>query len=128
MNIGWFVNGGFLKKKNRTEARASRRRSKSRRKSALGVEALEDRCLLSQGAFLQGFAFVDSNSNGRYDTGEGIGGAAIQLFAADSTTLANYPGSTLSTVLGSSTSAANGYYVLNDGSITVPNTIGLAPG
>ena len=128
MNIGWFVNGGFLKKKNRTEARASRRRSKSCRKSALGVESLEDRCLLSQGAFLQGFAFVDSNSNGRYDTGEGIGGAAIQLFAADSTTLANYPGSTLSTVLGSSTSAANGYYVLNDGSITVPNTIGLAPG
>jgi hypothetical protein len=98
------------------------------RKSHLLVEMLEDRCLPSAGAFLQGFAFVDANHNGKYDTGEGMANTTIQLFAADSTTLVNYPGSTLSTVLASATTPASGYYFFNDASIQVANSSGLAPG
>jgi uncharacterized repeat protein (TIGR01451 family) len=94
----------------------------------LSVEILEDRCLLSQGSFLQGFAFVDSNGNGRYDTGEGVAGATVNVFAADAATLANYPGSTLSTVLATATTPPSGYYLFTDASIIVSNTSGLAAG
>jgi uncharacterized repeat protein (TIGR01451 family) len=127
MKISWPFKRRFLEKTTRFQAIKSRRPSPAYRASP-SVETLEDRCLLSQGAFLQGFAFVDSNHNGHYDTGEGISNATIQLFAADSATLASYPGSSLSTVLGSATSAADGYYIINDSKIIVANTSGLAPG
>jgi glyoxylate utilization-related uncharacterized protein len=127
MKTGWSLKRIFLKNKIHFKAPASRRLSPSRKLPPF-IEMLEDRCLLSQGAFLQGFAFVDSNHNGHFDTGEGIANATIRLSAADSATLSNYPGSTLSTVLGSATSGSTGYYILNDGSITVPNLHGLAAG
>jgi hypothetical protein len=127
MNVGRSLKRSFLRKKTLSRTSKSRGRT-AQRQSALSIEILEDRWLLSSGAFLQGFVYVDTNHNGRYDTGEGIAGATIRLLAADSTTLTKYPASTLSTVLGSVASAANGYYLLNDSSIIVPNANGLAPG
>jgi hypothetical protein len=121
-----FLRHGFLRK--RSSSRSLTRQTPPRRRANLKLEVLEERCVPTQGAFLQGFAFVDANHNGRFDTGEGIANATIQLFAADSATLGNYPTATLSTVLGSATSDSTGYYIFTDSSITVPNTSGLASG
>jgi hypothetical protein len=127
MNIGWSWTPRILKRLSLSNAHMPIRRNK-RLSARLGIEMFEDRCLPSAGAFLQGFAFVDSNGNNRYDTGEGLANATIKLFAADTATLANYPGSTLSTVLASATTPGSGYYLFTDASILVSNTSGLAAG
>jgi uncharacterized repeat protein (TIGR01451 family)/choice-of-anchor A domain-containing protein len=90
------------------------------------LEALEDRCLLSQGAFLQGFTFVDANHNGVFDSGEGQANNTIQLFAADLATAHLYsPSADLTTVLGTTTSNSIGYYIFTDNNVLTNN---LHPG
>src|SRR5437660_50778 len=88
------------------KSRPQKLRPRSRRAPALGVESLETRVTPTQGAFLQGYAFIDTNSNGHYDTGEGIAAATLQLY--------NSSGNTL---LGQTTSDSTGYYRLNDGNV-----------
>jgi hypothetical protein len=89
-------------------------------------EPLEDRLVPTTGAFLQGFAFVDANGNGQFDSGEGQAGTTIQLFAADLATLHLYtPSNNLSTVLGTLTSDSIGYYIFNDSDVLTNN---LHPG
>jgi hypothetical protein len=55
------------------------RRSKLRQRGRLGLESLEPRQLLASN-FLQGTAFLDSNTSGTYDPGEALSGAMITLY------------------------------------------------
>src|SRR5947208_15220178 len=96
----------------------SRRPVRPFRRWHLHCETLEDRCVPTQGAFLQGFTFIDANHNGIFDSGEGQPGASVRLFAADLATAHKYsPSADLNTVLGSVTSDALGYYLLNDSNV-----------
>ena len=99
---------GFLFGKN---VRPKRRHSSknTRRKAALGVEALESRRLLSA-ATISGHVYVDANNNGLFDPGE-------QVLDNSPIVLRNAAG----TILGSTTTDANGYYVF-----TQDNTISQA--
>jgi hypothetical protein len=80
------------------------------------MELLESRCLLSAGAFLQGFAFADPG--GVFHSGSGLGGATIALYASDGTTL-----------LAQTTTSADGYYRFDDSNVPQSNGhAGLNPG
>jgi hypothetical protein len=136
MTMGGFLWRSVFNTKNHLTAPRVVRKGTTRRRSIRPrIEALEDRCLLST-AFLQGFSFVDSasgpNANARFDAGEQIAGAAISLYAADTTTANLYhaatsqPPVTPSTVLASVITGADGYYLFNDASIATNPA--LAPG
>ena len=87
-------------------AKLSLYRSRPRR-FALALECLEDRSLLSAGAFLQGTAFIDTNGNGRFDpTESGQAGAIIRLYTQDGGTL-----------LGEATTGADGRYLFDDSTV-----------
>src|SRR5438477_9430435 len=80
------------------------------------VELLEDRCLPSAGAFLQGFAYVGGSPF--QDAGTGLDGATISLYKADMSFLA-------STISGSDGSPnSHGYYRFDN--VNVPG--GLSAG
>src|SRR5262249_29788874 len=67
----------------------------------LECETLENRCVPTAHAFLQGFTFLDLNHNGQFDSGEGQANNTLQLFAADLATAHLYsPSADLTTVLG----------------------------
>ena len=59
--------------------RDTARLAAARRRFVSSFQGLEDRQLLGTG-FLQGTAFVDANSNGGLDPGEGLLGATIDLY------------------------------------------------
>src|SRR4051812_8639156 len=64
-------------------ARRARRTAVPRRFIS-SLETLEDRRLMATG-FLQGITFDDLNLNNRFDQGEALAGAKVQLFNPDNT-------------------------------------------
>jgi hypothetical protein len=112
----------------RTKRRASTsfRRSPRFRRWSLECETLENRCVPTAHAFLQGFTFLDLNHNGQFDSGEGQANNTLQLFAADLATAHLYsPSADLTTVLGTTTSNSIGYYIFSDSNVLTNN---LRPG
>jgi hypothetical protein len=78
-----------------------------RRKFCPTVEALEDRTLLTAGAFLEGTVFLDTNHNGVLDAGEPYQqGATVSLY--------NQAGTTL---LATTTTDAKGAYLFSDSNV-----------
>jgi hypothetical protein len=101
---------GFLFARNDSWTRRPSAR-RNRRRARLGVEALESRRLLSA-ATISGFVYSDANNNGLFDPGE-------QAIANSPIVLKNSSG----TVIGSTTTDANGQYVFNqDNSISTAGT------
>jgi hypothetical protein len=86
------------------------------------IEVLEDRWLLSAGAFLQGTAFIDANQDHTLDPGDPyLSGAIVSL----------YQGTTVSpaTLLAAATTDANGAYLFDDANVpTSFGNPGLNPG
>ena len=102
------------------------RRATCFRRWFLECETLENRCVPTAHAFLQGFTFLDLNNNGQFDSGEGQANNTLQLFAADLGTAHLYgPSVDLTTVLGTTSSSSIGYYIFNDSNVLTNN---LRPG
>ena len=82
-----------------------------KRRTQLTVESLENRRVLAAGALpgIQGTVFADANNNGTVDTGEGIAGAAVQLFLDDGDGIFE-PGTDDTQVGTDATTDANGVY------------------
>jgi hypothetical protein len=105
----------FTRRLNRKTPKSVGTAARRPRRFVPSVELLEERALLTAGAFLQGTAFIDANQNNVLDPGEAyLPNATVRLYAG--------PG--FATQVGQTTTDANGGYLFDDSNVTG----GLNPG